>query len=223
MPKRRMFKKKTYKRRSRRGRGRLTTMRRVRGVLPDKMQVRLTYTQQGQLTSGVVTYTSIIVRGNSIFDPDFTGVGGQPFGRDEWSGFYDNYRVFASKIRVFFDSEDAGDGLIGVVVPSTSSTGFSSTNLAMQTPYSRFKHMGVSTGTNAKTVSNYMESSKIFGIKAINYDTSFAAAFGANPAQEWFWHVGVGSADSVGTPTSNYTLKIVYYVELYGRKQLALS
>lgn len=225
MPRR--FKKRTYKKKSktyrRRKTGRRTTMVRTKGVLPDMMQMRLTYTQQGTLSSGIASYVENTFRGNSIFDPDLTGVGTQPLGRDEWSNFYTYYRVYASKCRVYFDTEDSADGVIASVIPSIDSNQFSNFNVAMQTPYARYRNMGVSAGTNAKVVSNYMETSKMFGVRAINYETDFSANFTTNPAREWFWHVGVGCSDGLSNPNANYTIKIVYYVEFFGRKQLAAS
>lgn len=37
---------------------------------------------------------------NSIYDPDLTGVGGQPLSRDTWAGIYNYYKVLEAKIRV---------------------------------------------------------------------------------------------------------------------------
>lgn len=39
---------------------------------------------------------------NSIYDPDYTGVGHQPLGRDQFADFYDRYVVLGSKITVTF-------------------------------------------------------------------------------------------------------------------------
>lgn len=36
---------------------------------------------------------------NSIYDPDLTGIGGQPLGRDTWSGIYNYYKVLETHIK----------------------------------------------------------------------------------------------------------------------------
>lgn len=42
-------------------------------------------------------------RANSMFDPNFTGIGHQPMYRDEYATLYDSYTVIASFIEVCFD------------------------------------------------------------------------------------------------------------------------
>lgn len=37
---------------------------------------------------------------NSIFDPDLTGIGGQPMSRDTWAGIYNYYKVLETRIKV---------------------------------------------------------------------------------------------------------------------------
>lgn len=224
MPKR-VYKRKRGKRSYRRRRrgGRVTTMTRTRGVLPDMMQVRMTYVQKGTLTSAVAVYLATLFRGNSLFDPDFSGVGGQPLGRDEWSNFYTRYRVYASKCHVSFDSEDSADGSVCMVVPCLENTSFLASDTAMETPYARYKTLGISAGINRVNVSNYMESSKLFGVKAINYDVDYSSTMDNNPPQQWYWHVAVATTDGSSFPNVNYTAKITYYVELFGRKQLFAS
>ena len=65
------------------------------GVCPDVMQVQLTYSRSGAFTGAAPR--SNVFRGNSCFDPDFSGVGAQPRGFDQWKAFYRRYRVIASK------------------------------------------------------------------------------------------------------------------------------
>jgi len=43
---------------------------------------------------------SYVYRLNSCFDPDFTGVGGQPDGFDQWKALYQQYRVMACEFEV---------------------------------------------------------------------------------------------------------------------------
>lgn len=41
-------------------------------------------------------------RANSIYDPNLTGTGHQPMGRDEFSAIYDHYTVIGSKLKATF-------------------------------------------------------------------------------------------------------------------------
>lgn len=200
-----------------------TVKRTIGGVLPDMLRLRMTYTQQGTLSSALVSFVENVFRGNSIFDPDQTGIGTQPMGRDQWANFYNSYRVYASKIIFSCDTEDGSDGIIFGCVPTNDPSPLGSTRNAMELIYSRHKNLGISAGVNAKTVQNYMETSKMKGVKAINYTTVYTANMSANPVAEWFWHVYVGSSDGVSFPNVNYTVKIIYYVELLDRVTLSTS
>jgi hypothetical protein len=41
---------------------------------------------------------------NSIYDPDLTGAGHQPLGRDTWAGIYDYYKVLETRVEVTMTS-----------------------------------------------------------------------------------------------------------------------
>lgn len=57
--------------------------------------VRLTYADNYRHTVNYGASARQVFRANSIFDPDFTGVGHQPFFRDMWASQYDFYTVLA--------------------------------------------------------------------------------------------------------------------------------
>ncbi len=62
--------------------------------------VKLKYTQLVSLDAGLASGTYNTFRANSIYDPDYSGVGGvQPLGTDQWSAIYNKYTVEACSIR----------------------------------------------------------------------------------------------------------------------------
>lgn len=68
--------------------------------LPLTKRVKLTYVEKVGLTctSGVAAKHTFLL--NSIFDPDYTGVGHQPYGRDQWATLYGKYMVTSAVVRV---------------------------------------------------------------------------------------------------------------------------
>ncbi len=72
---------------------------------PPCLPVRLRYTDYRVLT-GVLNEAQYVYRLNSLFDPDQTGVGGQPEGFDQLKTLYGRYRVVAAKVTV----EAVGNG-----------------------------------------------------------------------------------------------------------------
>lgn len=62
--------------------------------LPQKYLVKMKYVEEIGLVAAASVPGVWVFRLNSIFDPDFTGTGHQPFGRDQLVDFYHRYRVF---------------------------------------------------------------------------------------------------------------------------------
>jgi len=69
---------------------------------PKTQLVKLRYCQSFQMgPSNTATIgAEYAFRANSIFDPDQSGAGHQPIGRDQWEPFYNTYTVVGSTINV---------------------------------------------------------------------------------------------------------------------------
>lgn len=68
----------------------------------DEVVVKMPYADQSGSTTTLVTNISSFwqYKVNSIFDPDLTGVGHQPLGRDTWASIYNYYKVLECNIMV---------------------------------------------------------------------------------------------------------------------------
>lgn len=71
-----------------------------RKVCPDLARVKLGFSENVSLDLSSTGYAEHTFRLNSLFDPDFTGTGSQPIGFDQWSAFYNRYRVHNTKFKV---------------------------------------------------------------------------------------------------------------------------
>lgn len=191
---------------------------------PDRTIVKMTYAQFNQLTSGV-SFASQIYRGNSIFDPDLTGVGHQALAHDQWATLYEFYRVLSSSIEVYATSQDTVDPCLVVVVPSEESTVIDAGNpdTYVESPYSKHAYLSVRGGTDHCRIYSWMNTARILGVRKFDSGFDEAAAFGANPTTgaQWFWHVLV--ATRVNQPNVEIHVKITYTVEMLKRKQLTAS
>lgn len=70
-------------------------------LLKPKVLTKMTYCDTKTIGPGssMVNHQFMI---NSIFDPDYTGIGHQPAFHDEWQTIYSHYRVMAAKVTVKF-------------------------------------------------------------------------------------------------------------------------
>ena len=187
----------------------------------DRMMIKMKYTTFIDL--GAVPAPRWFFRGNSINDPDQTGVGGQPTGHDEWSNFYNRYCVYSSKINVEYcnaNSATTGNVLCNVV-PLDDTASRTYDELATY-PYARTKTLvPISGGGNPVRLNNYMGTKKLFATNIL--DDLYKAGFNSNPTRQFYWCVAADSMDGVTNVNINAKVTITYYVMLYDRKNLLAS
>lgn len=195
--------------------------------IPDRMMTKLVYTSQyflQDLVGGVGMLQSM--RGNSIYDPDQTGTGGQPLGRDQWANFYNYYKVHGSKIEVTaFSLGTIGSDLQvlsvtpDITVPTTTINAID----IIQHPYSKHTYVGSSAGGSAiKKVSNYMSTKKLFGRTNLD-DDDFKSLMSANPSDQFYWRIQAVPIDETSTTDLRIMVKMTYYVEFIERVTLQNS
>lgn len=205
----------------------LTLRRMPFTIVPDRAQTRLKYSIRLAPTEGVGGAYTYQFRGNSVFDPDFTGIGGQPAGFDQWKNFYDRYFVYASKINVkVIDVSGSAAPVISevAITPTTDSLNLVGVDpqLCMEQAYSRFGITTTHTGARPFNMSNYMTTSKMFGIPRItSANSSFAATTSANPTSPWYWNYNMQVVDQSTTMANVFVyITLTYYVEFHRRTEV---
>ena len=148
--------------------------------IPDSSLVKLKYTTFITLNSAVQAVH--VFSGNSIFDPDRTGLGGQPLGHDQWANFYEKYSVGASKIKIqaLNKSTIASTGNVLINLTPVDDNVSRAYDEWSAYPYNKNKFIApVSAGQNGIYMNNYMSTRKI---NANNIDDDvYQASFGSNP------------------------------------------
>lgn len=69
---------------------------------PERLKATLYYNDYAAIaTSSGTNFYEIILRGNSLYDPMYSGCtkNGQPLARDQWGSFYQSYAVHACSVR----------------------------------------------------------------------------------------------------------------------------
>lgn len=195
-------------------------------ICPDVMRVKLPYVSSLQLDGGgVATLVGHVYRLNSIFDPDFTGVGSQPLGHDQWAAFYRSYRVRGCKITIRAMSDSAQPCTVGIV-PLNTNTILSTREQYQEQTKSKFLPVGIDTSNGVSMFSSYGSVAEVYGgpSNIVDYDDNFRATMGTNPTTQLFWHV---FATGFGTGNSNFDVQVQveleYYVDLFQRETLSRS
>lgn len=193
-------------------------------VTSNGMIVDLPYVTEIQLQTSITTETFRQYRGASIFDPDFTGVGHQPLGHDQWAGLYQRYRVISSKIEVELSNSsnvNDNDPIWAVLAGTETSSALSNREWAEQ-PYSKCVMLGP-VGNSPKKMMLQIKTADLEGDFGSKYDKDYSADLGNNPVRDFFYTVSVrNTAGNNNIQVFGY-VKIIYKALLYDRIDLSGS
>lgn len=215
------------KRRGAKGYGRASNLRIRYPLFPDRVFIKLNYAERINATSTSGGISQYLFRGNSLFDPNFSGTGHQPYGYDQWANMYSSYRVHGSKFTVKLlpitdtNPEIQAAGLMDAVLVAFSginTLSYVSIDQARESPYNRHTLLNRN-GSRQGYLKMYMSTAKMYGVSKVNIQANdaYAAGTGANPGNQFQWILIVKSADNLVTITALADVKITYYCELYNR------
>lgn len=194
-------------------------------IVPDRYMCKLTYTISNNYTSEVGVPLDQVIRGNSLYDPDATGFGGQPTGLDQIANLYYQYTVLASKVKFSAVNTNANAAEM-VLVPDTNVNGETSIELLQTRPYAKTRLLAPSgSGGALQVLKHYMTSARMYGKPrdAIISDNQFSALTSATPTEQYGWHCFVEPVNT-GSPIGiSYQVLVTYYAIFYDRIPLAAS
>lgn len=157
---------------------------------------------------------------NSLFDPDNTGFGHQPYQYDQLNLIYQRYRVHGCKVNVTF-SDPAHDGLwVGIFIRTGTDT--FTTNGAEITHLREIGRTKLrplnNTGKQVVNFSEYIPISAVFGVSRneVAIEDNYSAPVQANPPN--LAVLEVFSVSTTGVVNACYcSVTFTYYTTLYDR------
>jgi len=206
---------------------RTTTIQRNFAVA-DSQIVKLKYGDRFTLDAGAATPALYVFRANSIYDPNYTGTGHQPLSHDEWSVFYNHYIVIGAKIKVTFMARSAssvtGPALCSVSLHAGATSSTASDTAIIENAKNAWGFCGGVYSKSHLNLTKTYSPKTFFGKKVIQVGDTSGAQFGANPAEEAYWHIHVAGQDGVANPDAiDCVVQINYIVRLSERKSLNQS
>lgn len=190
------------------GSGKLPLGKFLQANVPDETCLKLVYSDFRTMTAGT-NQANYVYRLNSLFDPDFSGVGGQPDGFDQWKLLYGVYRVVATKVEVQAVGGN-GFGLLAMA-PKTTSTVASS---AEEVGGLRKAVSQIFTTTQRASIKAMWRVGEILGKEdvAVLSDPNDGATVSANPSEQVF--VEIAAETSGASDIVYFSIKLTYYVRL---------
>lgn len=223
---------KRYRRGSyRRGMGGGSIRRRYRRVGPHRTRFtsniptvcyrKLHFCDHYNESSGAATFLVRAFRGNSVYDPDYTGVGGTPSGLTNYARMYLRYKVLAAKIKVTVNDLETYNLMFFIFAcPTDQAAVIAGTNSSLQNVITegyppRLRRWCIipgtsQSGTRMRTKSLYCTTNQVLGR---GHDNDREAAPNGNPVEGWVF--GVGCRDTASNTAIDYSLEVhvTYYVK----------
>lgn len=200
-----------------------TTVFRSPNVIPDVLVGKFPYSQ----TKSMLTSTSpvSVTFRNSMFDPDYTGAGHQPFMRDQIAPLYTKYLCYGFRYEITFTNTSPTVPVIYVVAPFNHSGSPSTIDLAREKPYSR---SGILTTTSSKgtvTLRGFFSAPRALGVskKVFGSEKNYWANVGSNPTQEAYLTLSAIAVDSTSSVTVYATVRLQLYTKFFDREIVSSS
>lgn len=154
---------------------------------------------------------------NSMFDPDRSGVGHQPYGRDQYATLYNRYRVISCSYRISaIDSLNNQAIQVTAIPTNTVSVSYPDNATAREQPRARYVIQNPGSPARMLVGRSYLPS--LMGRTKAQYmaDDNYQAQTGTNPAEFGILNVLVGNVGDQSIPlTAICTIELVYTVEWF--------
>lgn len=183
---------------------------------PRTMRAILRYTEVINFNATSPVASIYYFRAGSIHDPNYSGVGYQPYGHDTYASLYNHYRVIKSNCKIA-NTTAGGNNIMGICLSDDVALTGNFNDIKLVKPS---KHLPLASTTESKTLAMSYDSDKSFP----SQQQATTALFGNNPAEEQYFAIYVtGSNELSDPPAVAIEVNIEYYVEFSELQNLPRS
>lgn len=197
---------------------------------PVRMFVTQRYGQLNTLTAGSAGLfgSEQIFRLNSLFDPDLTGTGHQPYGFDTLASIYNRYKVHAVTARLRWSDPSAD----GVIVAANFQAPGVPTSITGSDPNTIMERLGMwtanlnNTGDQEVVFTQRFTLPDLCGCTKQQFDSNtedYQSAVSTSPVRTPFLRLAIAALDGSSTPTVRCETLLIFEVEYFERLILPQS
>lgn len=185
--------------------------------IPDRLISKYPYAQ----TFSIATTTTVGTQffRNSMYDPDFTGTGHQPFMRDQIAALYKKYRCYGFKYDIMIQNTSSSDSMRYCVLP-INHTGTNNMDSLWEKPYGKYGLLTPDTGSkNIVRIRGFLSANKILGVtkKQFSAEKAFSGDTGNNPTTEAYLGIFTIASNEVTSVSARITVKLTMYTMYFDR------
>lgn len=207
-----------------------STIARVGKFVPPSMMVKLKYVQQISIEPQAAGAPgNYYFRMNSLFDPDYSGVGHQPYGYDQIVNLgYTKYTVLGSKIKVQSISANPSvinptrqnQNMVSSTIKTTPATTLLTTQSLLENGESRYH---TTNQTYMKSHTNYFSAKKFFGVTDVKDCSTLVGSVNGNPSQVAYARVSAMPLDRTIDAYQVSCLITIEYLAYFHDRQVILG
>lgn len=188
--------------------------------VPDRLFVKLRYADIFTHTTNAIPniMTVVATYQSSLHDSNYAIGGHQPLWFDQYAYFYSSYRVYGIKYSITANVENKNEACTFGVRQLNNPAVVDTTIVAwMERTDAKVKTIGSVNGMNQAYIKGYMSVAKTRGISkyTLRSDNNFEAIWSANPAL--MGYIGIYDQSTAASAIITYTIKLIYYAELFDK------
>lgn len=162
----------------------------------------------------VTTMNNYLYSCNGMYDPNITGTGHQPMYFDQLTALYNHYTVIGSKISFKIIPTTAASSAIFYCVSINDDSTVTPTSIQDMQEASSGKGTIIPAGSNNVSYASLTWSAKKNWGKSLLSNTLFRGNSSANPSEQQYFVLSVGSLDGV-TSTPIYFEVVIEYIAVW--------
>lgn len=185
--------------------------------IPDRYMCKMKYADAFQIPAIGSVYRFNL---NSTFDPNRSGTGHQPYGRDQLATLYNRYRVWKVSYAIsFFNSSTTAKV---AVCPSNIEMGAGTVSEIMENPLSKWALQ--IPGGSQKVIKGTVDLARLTGRTRTQYmsDDRYQAEQGSSPAELLILNI-FGQSIADASIAIDACINLTYHVEWFDRQSLSQS
>lgn len=162
---------------------------------------------------------------NSVFDPNRSGIGHQPYGHDQLTPIYNRYRVISCSY-VISGVDTAGRYIQIASLPANEEATIASLTVSEIRENPRARYITQAPNASLKMLKGYVNLASLTGRNKAEYmaDDRYSAPASANPQELMVLNVFAQDlADGLNTINTTLNITLTYTVEWFDPKQLGQS
>lgn len=161
--------------------------------------------------------TSYVFRANDIYDPNYSGIGHQPFLHDTLSTLYKSFVVIGAKITFrVCSSTTQHPCMMGVFLSPDAAPSWSN-NYGTIIEQGLGKHKSIITGAAMRTpvsVTHHFGANKFFNTNVSNDIETYGATFGSSPTKQAYFYCWIQDITHDTATSLNCNVTIDYIVKV---------